>query len=56
MREDIALVPVIDVDPREVVLVTRADDPYPLLGPPQGVARASLGTTSRGENGEPSVN
>ncbi|MEE4599348.1 LysR family transcriptional regulator [Streptomyces sp. DSM 41524] len=32
VREDIALVPVIDIDPCEVVLVTRADDPNPLLG------------------------
>ncbi|MEU9345784.1 LysR family transcriptional regulator [Streptomyces sp. NPDC048278] len=50
VREDIALVPVIDIDPCELVLVTRADDPNPLLGPLEDVARAWLGTTSRGEN------
>ncbi|MER6082797.1 LysR family transcriptional regulator [Streptomyces sp. NPDC001833] len=55
-REDIALVPVVDIDPCEVVLVTRADDPNPLLGPLEDVARALLGTTSRRENSEPSVN
>ncbi|GAA1934931.1 LysR family transcriptional regulator [Kitasatospora viridis] len=44
VREDIALVPVIDVEPCEVVLVTRADDPNPLLGSLDEVARTSLGT------------
>ncbi|MFJ2213407.1 LysR family transcriptional regulator [Streptomyces sp. NPDC101062] len=39
VREDIALVPVIDIDPCEVVLVTRADDPNPLLGSLEDVAR-----------------
>ncbi|MFI1769958.1 LysR family transcriptional regulator [Streptomyces sp. NPDC020800] len=56
VREDIALVPVIDIDPCEVVLVTRADDPNPLLGPLEDVARAWLGTTSRWENNELPVN
>ncbi|MEU9993589.1 LysR family transcriptional regulator [Streptomyces sp. NPDC048045] len=56
VREDIALVPVIDIDPCEVVLVTRADDPNPLLGPLEDVARALLGTTSRWENNELPVN
>ncbi|MFC4326341.1 LysR family transcriptional regulator [Streptomyces andamanensis] len=46
VREDIALVPVVDTDPCEVVLVTRADDPNPLLGPLQDVARTVLGTVS----------
>ncbi|CAM5547752.1 LysR family transcriptional regulator OS=Streptomyces tendae OX=1932 GN=GUR47_24485 PE=3 SV=1 [Streptomyces tendae] len=44
MREDIALVPVVDVDPCEVVLVTRADDPDPLLGSLEDVARTVFGT------------
>ncbi|MFB7598440.1 LysR family transcriptional regulator [Streptomyces sp. NPDC056160] len=44
VREDIALVPVLDIDPCEVVLVTRADDPNPLLGSLEGVARTFLGT------------
>lgn len=52
MREDIALVPVIDIDPCEVVLVTRADDPNPLLGSLEDVARTVLGTASRWENNE----
>ncbi|WP_406349395.1 LysR family transcriptional regulator [Streptomyces sp. NBC_00144] len=50
VREDIALVPVIDTDPCEVVLVTRADDPNPLLGSLEDVARTLLGTASRQEN------
>ncbi|MER6267143.1 LysR family transcriptional regulator [Streptomyces sp900105755] len=49
-REDVALVPVIGIDPCEVVLVTRAGDPNPLLGPLEDVARALLGTTSRRED------
>ncbi|MFF8729493.1 LysR family transcriptional regulator [Streptomyces sp. NPDC015171] len=44
VREDIALVPVIDADPCEVVLVTRADDPNPLLGSLEDVARTFLGS------------
>ncbi|OIJ91755.1 LysR family transcriptional regulator [Streptomyces sp. MUSC 14] len=52
VREDIALVPVIDIDPCEVVLVTRADDPNPLLAPLEDVARALLGAASRRENDE----
>ncbi|MER7849884.1 LysR family transcriptional regulator [Kitasatospora sp. NPDC096077] len=39
VREDIALVPVLDADPCETVLVTRADDPNPLLGSLEDVAR-----------------
>ncbi|MFF4313106.1 LysR family transcriptional regulator [Streptomyces sp. 900105755] len=50
-REDVALVPVVGIDPCEVVLVTRAGDPNPLLGPLEDVARALLGTTSRREDG-----
>ncbi|MFD8032180.1 LysR family transcriptional regulator [Streptomyces sp. NPDC059717] len=50
VREDIALVPVIDTDPCEVVLVTRADDPNPLLRSLEDVARTLLGTASRREN------
>ncbi|RDG34721.1 LysR family transcriptional regulator [Streptomyces corynorhini] len=50
VREDIALVPVVDIDPCEVVLVTRADDPNPLLGSLEDVARAVLGTASRRED------
>ncbi|MER8105087.1 LysR family transcriptional regulator [Kitasatospora sp. NPDC094016] len=50
VREDIALVPVIDIDPCEVVLVTRADDPNPLLGQLADVARTLLGAASRREN------
>ncbi|MGY4928852.1 LysR family transcriptional regulator [Streptomyces sp. 900105755] len=49
-REDVALVPVVGIDPVEVVLVTRAGDPNPLLGPLEDVARALLGTTSRREH------
>lgn len=52
VREDIALVPVIDIDPCEVVLVTRADDSNPLLGSLEAVARTVLGTASRRENNE----
>ncbi|WP_037853036.1 LysR family transcriptional regulator [Streptomyces sp. NRRL S-340] len=44
-REDIALVPVVGMDPCEVVLATRADDPNPLLGSLEGVARTVLGGT-----------
>lgn len=43
VREDIALVPVIDIAPCEVVLVTRTDDPNPLLGSLEDVARTWLG-------------
>ncbi|MEE1670333.1 LysR family transcriptional regulator [Streptomyces sp. WAC07094] len=50
VREDIALVPVIDTDSCEVVLVTRADDPNPLLRSLEDVARTVLGTASRREN------
>ncbi|MEW1777830.1 LysR family transcriptional regulator [Streptomyces sp. NPDC086777] len=50
VREDIVVVPVVDMDPCEVVLVTRAGDPNPLLGPLEGVARALLGTASRRES------
>ncbi|MER6227209.1 LysR family transcriptional regulator [Streptomyces sp900105755] len=49
-REDVALVPVTGIDPCEVVLVTRAGDPNPLLGPLEDVARALLGTTSGRED------
>ncbi|MER8162230.1 LysR family transcriptional regulator [Streptomyces sp. NPDC094472] len=52
VREDIALVPVIDIDPCEIVLVTRADDSNPLLGSLEDVARTLLGTASRRENNE----
>ncbi|MET8784728.1 LysR family transcriptional regulator [Streptomyces sp. NPDC004589] len=52
VREDIALVPVIDTDPCEVVLVTRADDPNPLLRSLEDVARTLFGTASRRENNE----
>ncbi|MFI0813052.1 LysR family transcriptional regulator [Streptomyces echinatus] len=52
VREDIALVPVIDIDPCEVVLVTRADDPNPLLASLEDVARTVLGTASRRKNNE----
>ncbi|MFJ6838514.1 LysR substrate-binding domain-containing protein [Streptomyces sp. NPDC091209] len=55
-REDIAQVPVVDIDPCEVVLVTRADDPNPLLGSLEDVAHTVLGTTSRRENNELPVN
>ncbi|WP_030903676.1 LysR family transcriptional regulator, partial [Streptomyces sp. NRRL F-5126] len=47
VREDIAVVPVVDIDPCELVLVTRADDPNPLLGSLAGVARAFFGAASR---------
>ncbi|MFE5117963.1 LysR family transcriptional regulator [Streptomyces sp. NPDC056669] len=47
VREDIALVPVTDIDPCEVVLVTRADDPDPLLGSLEDAARTLLATTPR---------
>ncbi|MFI8456700.1 LysR family transcriptional regulator [Kitasatospora sp. NPDC085464] len=49
-REDLAVVPVVDIDPCEVVLVARADDPNPLLGSLEDVARTVLGTASRREN------
>ncbi|MFF4899745.1 LysR family transcriptional regulator [Streptomyces sp. NPDC001068] len=51
-REDIALVPVVDIDPCEVVLVTRADDPNPLLASLEDVARTVLGAAHRQENHE----
>ncbi|MEU1942334.1 LysR family transcriptional regulator [Streptomyces sp. NPDC020125] len=47
VREDIALVPFTDIDPCEVVLVTRADDPDPLLGSLEDAARTLLATTPR---------
>ncbi|MGW5864605.1 LysR family transcriptional regulator [Streptomyces sp. NPDC055239] len=50
VREDIALVPVIDIDPCELVLVTRAGDLNPLLGSLEDVARTLLGTASKQEN------
>ncbi|MFC8127113.1 LysR family transcriptional regulator [Streptomyces sp. NPDC057302] len=50
VREDIALVPVIDIDPCELVLLTRAGDLNPLLGSLEDVARTLLGTASRQEN------
>ncbi|MFJ9352598.1 LysR family transcriptional regulator [Streptomyces sp. NPDC101237] len=46
-RGDLALVPVVDADPCEVVLVTRADDGNPLLGSLEDITRARLGTSSR---------
>ncbi|MFI9645751.1 LysR family transcriptional regulator [Streptomyces sp. NPDC052040] len=49
-REDIALVPLTDTDPCEVVLVTRTDDPNPLLGSLQDIARTVPGTGSPREN------
>ncbi|MEV8065856.1 LysR family transcriptional regulator [Streptomyces sp. NPDC085995] len=52
VREDIALVPVIDTDPCEVVLVTRADDSNPLLASLADVAHTLLGTASRRETDE----
>ncbi|MBY8885755.1 LysR family transcriptional regulator [Streptomyces sp. PTM05] len=52
VREDVALVPVTDIDPCEVVLVTRADDPNPLLDSLERVARTVLGATPRRENDE----
>ncbi|MER6535914.1 LysR family transcriptional regulator [Streptomyces sp. 900105755] len=56
VREDLALVPVVDIDPCEVVLVTRADDHNPLIGTLEDVARALLGAASRREGGELPVN
>jgi DNA-binding transcriptional LysR family regulator len=53
VREDIALVPVVDIDPCEVVLVTRAGDPNPLLGPLEAVARTVLGAAFRRQRDEP---
>ncbi|GGV68249.1 LysR family transcriptional regulator [Streptomyces longisporoflavus] len=50
VREDIALVPVTDIDPCELMLATRAGDPNPLLGSLEDVARTVLGTASRQEN------
>ncbi len=47
VREDIALMPVTDIDPCEVVLVTRADDPDPLLESLEDAARTLLATTPR---------
>ncbi|MFD7088818.1 LysR family transcriptional regulator [Streptomyces sp. NPDC056730] len=55
VREDIALVPVIDIDPCELVLVTRAGDLNPLLGSLEDVARTLLGTASRQENSTPPI-
>ncbi|MET8724958.1 LysR family transcriptional regulator [Streptomyces misionensis] len=52
VREDIALVPVTDIDPCEIVLVTRADDADPLLGSLEDAARTSLGPAARRESGE----
>ncbi|MFJ4417798.1 LysR family transcriptional regulator [Streptomyces sp. NPDC088925] len=46
VRRDIALVPVVDGDPCEIVLVTRADDPNPLLGALEDVARTLFGPVS----------
>ncbi|MFJ3792578.1 LysR family transcriptional regulator [Kitasatospora sp. NPDC090091] len=46
VREDIALVPLVDTDPCEVVLVTRAGDPNPLLGSLEDVARTLLGVAA----------
>ncbi|MGW5103868.1 LysR family transcriptional regulator [Streptomyces sp. NPDC004100] len=54
-REDIALVPVVDIDPCEVVLVTRADDPNPLLASLEDVARTVLSAGSRQGSDEPPV-
>lgn len=56
VREDIALVPVTDIDPCEVVLVTRADDPNPLLGSLEDIARTWFGPASRRGNNELPVN
>ncbi|MEV7502649.1 LysR family transcriptional regulator [Streptomyces sp. NPDC093018] len=56
VREDIALVPVIDSDPCEVVLVTRAGDPNPLLGSLEDVARTLLGAVAPQENSALPVN
>ncbi|NEA40672.1 LysR family transcriptional regulator [Streptomyces sp. SID11385] len=53
VRKGIALVPVIDADPCEVVLATRADDPNPLLGSLEEVARALLGPDSWREGALP---
>ncbi|MCF3963125.1 LysR family transcriptional regulator [Streptomyces fuscigenes] len=50
VREDLALVPVVGIDPCEVVLVTRAGDHDPLLGSLEDVARAVLGTARRRED------
>ncbi|QHC31667.1 MULTISPECIES: LysR family transcriptional regulator [unclassified Streptomyces] len=43
VREDLALIPLVDTDPCEVLLVTRADDPNPLLGSLEDIARTVLG-------------
>jgi len=45
VREDISLVPVTDIDPCEVVLVTRTGDSNPLLGSLEDAARTLLGRT-----------
>ncbi|RCH61778.1 LysR family transcriptional regulator [Streptomyces sp. SDr-06] len=50
LREDIALVPVTDIDPCEVVFVTRAADPNPLLVSLEDAARTLLGGASRRKN------
>ncbi|MFH8217561.1 LysR family transcriptional regulator [Streptomyces sp. NPDC018057] len=50
VREDIALVPVVGAGPCEVVLVTRADDPNPLLGSLEDVARRVLGAVTPQED------
>ncbi|OIK25069.1 LysR family transcriptional regulator [Streptomyces malaysiense] len=50
VHEDIALVPVTDTDPCQVVLVTRADDPNPLLASLEDVARTVLGTVPSQES------
>lgn len=42
IREDLAFVPLEDAEPCEVLLVTRAHDPNPLLGPLHEVARTHL--------------
>ncbi|MGC5568641.1 LysR family transcriptional regulator [Streptomyces sp. FR-108] len=46
-REDVARVPLVGMDPCEVVLVMRADDTDPLLGSLEEVARTVLGAASR---------
>ncbi|WP_433340228.1 LysR family transcriptional regulator [Streptomyces sp. CA-253872] len=52
-RRDIVLIPVVDADPCEVVLVTRADDPNPLLGSLEAVARTVRGPVSRRDTAPP---
>ncbi|MEU6439611.1 LysR family transcriptional regulator [Streptomyces sp. NPDC047046] len=53
VRRDIALIPVVDADPCEVVLVTRADDPNPLLGSLEDIARTLFGPVSWREGAVP---